>query len=137
MSVSIHKNHFLGLVLACVLGHTTALIGATPEDFPACTVTTYDPDSTGNGYIFLEVTDPGTNAGFYVMILENDGTPVWYQKRTNRLAEYKKAVDLIHSCGMVVFGSFMFGADVETAAVFEETKRAVDELEVDVIDFCI
>jgi len=44
-----------------------------PPDFPTVTVTTYVTNSVSGGDIFL-------NAGRYVMILTNDGTPVWYQQ---------------------------------------------------------
>ncbi len=60
-----------------------------------------------------------------------------YRKRTNRLAEYRAAVESIHRYGMVVFGSFMFGADAESTSVFEETRRVIEELGLDVVDFCV
>ena len=49
-----------------------------PPDFPGVTVTTCDSNAMGDGFIFLEVTDSSAG-GYYVMVLNNDGTPVWYQ----------------------------------------------------------
>ena len=60
-----------------------------PPDFPILTVTTCDTNAVGDGYIFLEVTDSWTNGGYYVMILKNDGTPVWYQNVTNHNYDFK------------------------------------------------
>ena len=34
-----------------------------------------------DGYIFLTVSKDATGVGYYVMILENDGTVVWYNSR--------------------------------------------------------
>jgi hypothetical protein len=55
---------FLGL--AC-----TSVNAQLPPDFPTVTVTTYETNAVSGGYIFL-------NGGTYVMMLQNDGTPVWY-----------------------------------------------------------
>jgi len=60
-----------------------------------------------------------------------------YQKRTNRIEEYRQAVRNIHANRMAVFGSFMFGADSEAPGVFAETLRVLEDLRPDVIDFCI
>ena len=42
-----------------------------PPDFPTVTVTTYKTNAVSDGYIFLA-------GGTYAMMLQNDGTPVWY-----------------------------------------------------------
>ena len=60
-----------------------------PPDFPGLTVTTCDTNAVGDGYIFLEVTDSSTNGGYYIMMLKNDGTPVWYQNVTNHNYDFK------------------------------------------------
>jgi len=66
---------------------------ALPPDFPAVTVTTYATNQVAPGYIFLTVTDnlvTNTGAvGYYSMILQNDGTVVWYQGSTNSVADLK------------------------------------------------
>jgi hypothetical protein len=51
-----------------------------PENFPGITVTTYDPAKVGEGYIFLAVASETPGIGTYLMIFQNDGTPVWYRE---------------------------------------------------------
>ncbi len=58
-------------------------------------------------------------------------------KTTNKVSEYKKAVDLIHSYNMVVIGDFMFGFDTDTPDVFETTMTEIKKLNIDVADFSI
>jgi hypothetical protein len=60
-----------------------------PPDFPGLTVTTYNNNAVADGYIFLEVTDSSTNGGYYIMMLKNDGTPVWYENVTNHNYDFK------------------------------------------------
>ncbi len=60
-----------------------------PANFPAMTVTALDTNSVANGYVFLAIGVPVTNSGFYVMVLKNDGTPVWYQQVTNEIYDFK------------------------------------------------
>jgi hypothetical protein len=60
-----------------------------PPDFPGLTVTTCDTNAVGDGYIFLEVTDSSTNGGYYVMMLDNSGSPVWYQSVTNYTYDFR------------------------------------------------
>ena len=75
----------------------TALLGVAatcanaqlPPDFPSLTVTTSDTNAVGNGYIFLEVTDSPTNGASYLMMLNNDGTPFWFQRVTNYTSDFK------------------------------------------------
>jgi radical SAM superfamily enzyme YgiQ (UPF0313 family) len=38
---------------------------------------------------------------------------------------------------MAVIGSFMFGFDTDTKDVFDETLKMIEELKIDVADFCI
>ena len=87
------KTARLGLIGATVVTFLS-LAGTNanadlPPDFPGLTVTTYNTNAVGNGYIFLEVTDNSTNGGYYVMMLKNDGTPVWYQSVTNYTYDFK------------------------------------------------
>ncbi len=51
-----------------------------PANFPAITTHVYDPNAIGDGYIYLAVASEVEGVGFYLMILENDGTPVWYKE---------------------------------------------------------
>jgi hypothetical protein len=44
-------------------------------DMPAMTVNVYDTNVVGDGYIFLAVASETPGIGYYLMILNNDGTP--------------------------------------------------------------
>ena len=72
-----------------------------PADFPAFTVTTYNTNAVGDGYIFLTVTETSTNVGYYAMILKNDGTPVWYQHTPDVAIDLKVLPD-----GYLHYGQF-------------------------------
>ena len=87
--MSMKRINLFVLVLASLLGSVFPSRAALPPDFPTCTVTTHDEASVGSGCIFLEVTDPGTNIGYYVMVLKNDGTPVWYQQVPDHIYDFK------------------------------------------------
>jgi radical SAM superfamily enzyme YgiQ (UPF0313 family) len=58
-------------------------------------------------------------------------------KTTNRVEEYRQAIQNIHASHMVVIGEFMFGFDTDTPDVFEKTLTAVKDLKIDVADFSI
>jgi len=51
-----------------------------PDNFPAITAHVYDSDAIGEGYVYLAVASEVEGVGFYLMILDNDGTPVWYRE---------------------------------------------------------
>lgn len=87
------KLRRLGLLYATVvpllsLGCFTAK-AQLPPDFPGLTVTTCDANAVADGYIFLEITDSSTNGGYYLIILRNDGSPVWYQSVSNYTYDFK------------------------------------------------
>ena len=54
-----------------------------PPDWPGIMVTTYETNKVADGYIFLAVASVTPGVGTYLMILNNDGTPVWYEENTN------------------------------------------------------
>src|SRR5262245_28778151 len=88
------KLSLLRMAVAALIGLVAANVKAQlPPDFPALTVTTYDTNAVGAGYIFLEVTTASTNTGHYVMILQNDGTPVSYLDVTNAAYDFKLLPD--------------------------------------------
>lgn len=60
-----------------------------PTNFPPIAVTTNYAPGVANGYVFLTDTFAPTNYGFYVMMLTNDGTPVWYLQVTNSAYDFK------------------------------------------------
>src|SRR5215472_13374914 len=102
------------LCVLCVLCGSIAR-AALPPDFPTVTVTTYETNSVAPGLIFLTVTDNlSTNGtGYYSMILQNDGTPVWYQSATNSVCDLKVLpTGFIHNALFYHVLSFTGGGDV-------------------------
>lgn len=67
---------------ACVWGADPVL----PVDFPGVTAQVYDADAIGEGYIYLAVSSEVEGVGPYLMILQNDGTAVWYRRLAERCA---------------------------------------------------
>ena len=62
----------------------------TAGRFPGLAVTTNDAAEVANGYIFLTDSYKATNFGYYVMMVTNDGTPVWYKQLTNAAFDFKE-----------------------------------------------
>ncbi len=58
-------------------------------------------------------------------------------KKTNKVVEYKKAVENIHKNKMAVIGCFMFGFDTDTKDTFYNTLKTIKQLKIDVADFCV
>ena len=87
----------IGLIstIAVIAGalFATSVEAQLPANFPGFTVTTYNSNAVAPGSIFMSVTDPGTNGAFYMMILTNDGTPLWYQAATNEIWDFKPLPD--------------------------------------------
>jgi hypothetical protein len=54
-----------------------------PANFPAITTHVYDSNAIGKGYIYLAVASEVKGVGYYLMILKNDGTSVWYKELTD------------------------------------------------------
>jgi len=77
------------LTLVAALWAAGKLHAQLPPDFPSLTVTTANTNAVGEGYIFLEVTDSSTNGGYYLMMLNNDGTPFWYTNVPDHNYDFK------------------------------------------------
>lgn len=58
-------------------------------------------------------------------------------KRFNRVGEYREAVAAFHRAGIGVEAGVVFGFDHDRADVFEATLRALEEIEIDVIQASI
>jgi radical SAM superfamily enzyme YgiQ (UPF0313 family) len=67
----------------------------------------------------------------------SQGTLNSVNKITNKVEEYKKAVENVHNNKMIVVGDFMFGFDSDTKDVFDETIKQINFLRIDAADFCI
>lgn len=80
-----------GATIAIVLiaASPRTAVAQVPANFPPITVTTNYAAGVANGYIFLADTYTTTNFGFYVMMLTNDGSPVWYRQLTNSGFDFK------------------------------------------------
>jgi hypothetical protein len=82
---------FIVVVLASFMGPMCDKAQAVlPPDFPGIQVTTYTPAAVGDGYIFLAVASVTEGIGTYLMILDNNGDPVWYKKLdTHEIYDFK------------------------------------------------
>ena len=84
-----------------------------PANFPGFTVTTYNSNAVAPGSIFLSVTDPGTNGAFYMMVLTNDASPLWYKATTNSIYDFKPLADgYLHYGELFHTYSYTGGGDV-------------------------
>ena len=57
-----------------------------PEDFPPIFVGTHDSAAVGEGYIFLAVASEVEGVGYYLMMLNDDGSPFFYRELENDYA---------------------------------------------------
>lgn len=93
----------------------TPLNAALPANFPGVTVTTYVTNKVADGCIFLAVASETPGVGTYQMILQNDGTPVWYEENTNTHAIYDFKVlpnGHLHSAPFIEAHRWTDGGDV-------------------------
>lgn len=70
-------------------------------NFSGFTVKTYHSNAAAPGYIFLSVTEAGTNGAFNMMILTNNGTFLWSQAATNQIWDFRALSD-----GELHYGEF-------------------------------
>jgi len=47
--------------------------------------------------------------------------------KVNKVEEYKEAIEIIHSHGIAVFGSFILGSDYDDEGIFEETVKFIED----------
>ena len=52
------------------------------------------------------------------------------KNRINKIDEYKKVVDMVHSHKIAVFGSFIINGDSDDERVFEDTVRFIEEADI-------
>ena len=100
----------VALLLAITGMHVSAQL---PPNFPGLTVTACVTNSIAPGSVFLSVTDPGTNGAFYMMILTDNGNPLWYQTATNEIWDFKPLPDgELHYGDLFHTYSYTGGGDV-------------------------
>jgi hypothetical protein len=84
-----------------------------PSDFPTVTVTTNYAPGVDEGYIFQGVGLATAGVGYYAMILNNDGSPVWYKELTNACWDFKVLPNgLLHYGQQIHALSYTGGGDV-------------------------
>jgi radical SAM superfamily enzyme YgiQ (UPF0313 family) len=59
------------------------------------------------------------------------------KKKTNKVHEYKKAIEKIHAHKMNVRGFFIFGFDHDTNDIFEKTWEFIEQSQLDSVNFSI
>ena len=100
-----------------------------PADFPAMTAHIYDANAIAPGYVFLAVALNVEGIGHYLMILENDGTPVWYRK-VGHDEIYNFGVmpnGLLHYAPFLAAHSYAGGGDV-LHTLLDEDFNLVEEV---------
>jgi hypothetical protein len=89
--MNFQKFFCVSIPLAVCLGLADLpVFGQLPANFPPVTVNTNYASGVANGYIFLTDSYTPTNFGYYVMMLTNDGTPIWYRQLTNAAFDFKE-----------------------------------------------
>ena len=71
---------FILSIFLWIVNGASAKEANLPANFPAITTHVYDGNAIGKGYVYLAVATDVEGVGFYLMILDNDGTPVWYKE---------------------------------------------------------
>jgi hypothetical protein len=74
-----------------------------PANFPTVTTTIYDTAALGEGYVFLAVAAEVSGLGYYLMIIDNYGTPVWYKELAHDYAYDFK----VQPNGLMTYGQFI------------------------------
>jgi hypothetical protein len=98
-----------------------------PANFPAITTHVYNSDAIGKGYIYLAVASEVEGVGFYLMILKNDGTPVWYKELPDDYAYDFK----LQPNGLLTYAQFLnhFSYTCGGDAVHMVMDKEFDEIE--------
>jgi hypothetical protein len=74
-----------------------------PANFPSITTYVYDSNAIGDGYIFLTVSREIEGIGYYVMLLDNDGTAIWYKELPDDYSYDFK----IQPCGLLSYAEYL------------------------------
>jgi hypothetical protein len=99
-----------------------------PTNFPTLTVTTNYPSAVANGYVFLANNLTPTNVGNYVMIITNDGTPIWYRALTNAGWDFKVLPNgYLHYAQQIRALTYTGGGDV-THEILDENYNSIESI---------
>jgi hypothetical protein len=111
-----------------ILAYATKADAQIPTNFPTVTVTTNYASGAANGYIFLANNITATNVGYYVMMLTNDGTPVFYRALTNAGYDFKVLPNgYLHYAQQIKALSYTGGGDV-THEILDEGYNSVESI---------
>src|SRR6266852_6173825 len=99
-----------------------------PTNFPSLTVTTNYPSAVANGYVFMANNLTPTNVGNYVMIITNDGTPIWYKALTNAGYDFKVLPNgYLHYAQQIHALTYTGGGDV-THEILDENYNSIESI---------
>jgi hypothetical protein len=79
------------------------VMDSLPANFPGITTTVYDETAIGDGYVFLAVAAEVEGIGYYLLILDNDGTPVRYKELPDDYAYDFK----VQPNGLITYAQFI------------------------------
>lgn len=88
-SVVLRNSLICALAATCIAMSMLSTRAQLPTNFPPITITTNYAPGVANGYVFLTDTFTPTNFGYFMMVLTNDGTPIWYKPLTNSGYDFK------------------------------------------------
>ncbi len=104
--------------------------GALPANFPTVTTYVYDANVIGDGYVFLAVAAEVEDIGYYVMIVDNDGTVVWYKEANDdEIYDFKVLPNgHLHYAAFIEPHSWTGGGDV-IHVILDENFNEVEVIE--------
>jgi len=111
------------------LAHGNAY-GTLPANFPGITTHIYNADAIAEGYVFLAVATDVAGVGCYVMILENDGTVVWYKELPDDYSYDFKVLPNgnLHYAQFIHHHTYTDGGDV-VHVILDENFNEVETIE--------
>jgi hypothetical protein len=115
-------------IAALLFGAAITASGQIPTNFPTVTVTTNYSSAVADGYVFMANNITPTNVGYYVMIMTNDGSPIWYRALTNAGYDLKVLPNgYIHYAQQIRALTYSGGGDV-THEILDENYNPVESI---------
>ena len=129
--MNIKKINIICVVIVSFLGlaHGNAH-GTLPANFPGITTHIYNADAIADGYVFLAVATDVAGVGCYLMILENDGTVVWYKELPDDYSYDFKVLPNghLHYAQFIHHHTYTGGGDV-VHVILDENYNEVERIE--------
>jgi hypothetical protein len=115
-------------LLALLAGILNSAHSQVPTNFPSLTVTTNYPSAVADGYVFLANNLTPTNVGYYVTMVTNDGSPIWYKALTNAGWDFKVLPNgYLHYAQQIRALTYTGGGDV-THEILDENFNSVESI---------